>query len=65
MPRVGKLTTRANAVSSFGLSMQTQIRERVLHFPARSKKRKPPYTRYAMPAFTSVCSIVRDCALLR
>lgn len=31
----------------------------------RSKKRRPPYTRYAMPAVISVCSIERDCALLR
>ena len=43
---------------------QPQVGQRVLDL-GRSKKRRPPYTRYGMPALKSADSITRDCALLR
>ncbi len=64
MPRVGKFTTRTNAVSSFGLSIRRRYAS-ACFTSWRSKNRRPPYTRYGMPDDISVCSIERDCALLR
>ena len=64
MPRAGKFTTRENEVSSCGLSIRRKYASACL-ISARSKNRKPPYTRYGMPALNNACSIKRDCAFAR
>ena len=64
MPRGGKFTTRMKLVSSRGFSSKRKYANACL-ISARSKKRKPPYTRYGMPALNKAVSITRLCALLR
>ena len=48
MPRAGKFTTRANAVSSFRFAIRRRYASACLT-SWRSKNRNPPYTRYACP----------------
>src|SRR5688572_17542487 len=62
MPRVGRLTTRSKAMSSSRDWVRRRYASASL-ISARSKKRRPPYTRYGMRAAINVSSKARDCAL--
>ena len=64
MPRVGRFTTRSNEVSSARLETRRKYASASL-ISARSKKRRPPYTRYGMRAFKNASSNTRDCAFER
>src|SRR5262245_50221442 len=64
MPRVGRFTTRSNEASSRRLESSRRYASASL-ISARSKNRRPPYTRYGMRAEMNASSNTRDCAFER